>query len=847
MALTNAFSNLALDTSVQDVKTALDGNTEVVQDIKTALDASNLTVDDIKTALDASNLTTDDIKTALDAGISVIPDNITGKFRDSFESFTDGVNWDLTTSTGDIVQLDGNTASASYLVISKDPLTASGTATTLEMLDAYTTPIETSVGLSMSQRVLGQEVSMELISNETPLPSPQELEISSISQTTTTLTVTTASNHNLVPGMRIGIYGVADSRLNYPSLVVAGLSSLTQFTCTAGPGGTIPSVTSSTYTSGYVYIRSTMGGAPNGISEIFENATVTNASGYTRANAGDALASGTQSTNHSVTIATTASTQVITSQYSYAFLPTSEYRFNLRADLIQIIDTAIDNTSTATNRYFRTQVCPDPTKNYKLRFRCTNNKGLTIPTAEIISVQKTGSTTATITTNIPHGLTTTDYVVIYGIRNQTSFANLTTATAVASVPTPTTFTISFGASATATSFGGMVSRVQGGNIPTGYNVVAIQSAANDGTELTLVGNTNWSWIQGDYINVYGCRDDVTGESLGVDGAYKVAFVSTTTIRLLPIGNTTLPATFTTTNAGGTTIKRTDLRLSFVRLFDYKRERVEIQSQSNSGQAVPIVSTGGSVSVSGTVNPASNNNYALLSSTNLAANTTFTGSSTRPTASSTSSITYPVAIGISVQHTAGLTPGTLIYEVGTETSSTAPTTWYPQYTFPIPSNSSITTFVVPLTTRYYRIRFVNGSTAQTNFRLSTMEYYNGPLSNRLTFPDKLYIPLSTTNLSADAFFLGPTLDFGEVNHTYKELQATVITDEPSSSGQSVGGYGLRIEVSRNASTWITASEVDVDANDITTISADLVYRYARVVYTNGPVGTGSISIDAAAII
>ena len=65
-----------------------------------------------------------------------------------------------------------------------------------------------------------------------------------------------------------------------------------------------------------------------------------------------------------------------------------------------------------------------------------------------------------------------------------------------------------------------------------YNVVAIQSAANDGTELTLVGNTNWSWIQGDYINVYGCRDDVTGESLGVDGAYKVAYVSTTTIRLL---------------------------------------------------------------------------------------------------------------------------------------------------------------------------------------------------------------------------------------------------------------------------------------------------------------------------
>lgn len=81
---------------------------------------------------------------------------------------------------------------------------------------------------------------------------------------------------------------------------------------------------------------------------------------------------------------------------------------------------------------------------------------MTRPIAKIVSAVKTGTTTATITTDIPHGLTTTNYVTIKGIRDTTNFPALTTPTVVASTPTSTTFTIVIGGAVTATSYGGSV-------------------------------------------------------------------------------------------------------------------------------------------------------------------------------------------------------------------------------------------------------------------------------------------------------------------------------------------------------------------------------------------------------
>jgi len=519
----------------------------------------------------------------------VVPMNITSKFREAFENY-DPVNgrWTQSLSPGDIISLEGNAAAASYLAISKDPLSAG--VTTITSRATFGMPFEFASGLHLSQRTLGQEFSVELVSDETPLPAPADLAISAIQQTTTTLTVTTTLPHNLRPGMRIGIRDCADSRFNYPALVVASIPTTTQFTVTAGPGGTIPSVTAGPFATGFVFQRSALGLAPNGTSMIFENATATNASFYIRSETGDALPSGTIIGNHAITTLSTASVQAINAAFSYAFTPTAEFRLSQLIDGVQWSDVAVDAITASNNRVRRNTVVPDTAHDYRFRVRATNNESLSRPNAQIVTAVKTGTTTATITTDVPHGLTTSDLVVVYGIRAQgaTEFPNLLTATAVASVVNATQFTIVIGTAGTITSYGGYVARVNGGNLMSALGGIAqvAQSIVRTANVLTVTGNTTWAGLLiGDMVNLVGCRNNTDGATLGIDGAYRVANVATTALTLEPVANawtsagqgTVSPtgADILSTNCGGAIIKRTCLRLSYVRILDFERQRVEL--------------------------------------------------------------------------------------------------------------------------------------------------------------------------------------------------------------------------------------------------------------------------------
>ena len=539
--------------------------------------------------------------------------NITTKFRDAFESYTPGAAWVETKASGDLIYVDGNAAAASYLVVSKDPLSA-GTESSLSSVLSFAMPVELAFGLSLSQRTLGQEFAVEIVDAGTPLPDVPDLAIASITQATTTLTVDTTLPHGLSVGKSIGIRDCSNPLANYPALVVASVPTPTQFTCTAGPGGTIASqtITNPAGAKGIVYFRERLGRAENGISQIFEQPTVTQASLYIRSEAGDALPSGTIAGSHAVTVGTTAPTQIVNSAYQYAFAPSSEFRVFAQADRVQWADSAIDAVTQTTSRLLRTQVCPDPDAIYQLRIRSTNNKSLTVPSAQIVSATKTGTTTATIVTDVPHNLALADPVVVYGIRDQaaTAFPNLLTATAVASIVSPTSFTIVIGTAATVTSYGGYVAKVQGGNLMSALGGIAqaIQSATLstlvDGTrQLVLVGSANWAGLSiGDGTNVIGCRNIVDGEPIAVDGAWKVANVATTNLTLVPMPGNVPPADFASVNCGGGVIKRTELRLSFVRIFAFDRERVELLARpaGDLAAAAPVVLQGGTTGVTGTL-------------------------------------------------------------------------------------------------------------------------------------------------------------------------------------------------------------------------------------------------------
>ncbi|ALK08966.1 hypothetical protein [Blastochloris viridis] len=521
------------------------------------------------------------------------------KFRDAFEAFDTTDRWNAVQIVGgDIVQVDGNVAGASYLVVSKDPL-ADGTETIIETLDRFVMPVRVAAGISMSQRINGQEFSFELVSTDdwpgaVPLVPASPVAIAAISQATTTLSVTTGTPHGLKIGEKVSTYGVSDSRLNYAVVTIATTPTPTTFTATAGPQGALPSVTAGPFAAGFVLKADPIGYARNGSSLVFEGATATSESYYVRSEGGDALPSGTIAGNHAAAFTvSTAATQLVTAAGAYAFAPAGLFEILPQLEKVTFSASPIDSVAALSALFKRTQVVPNPARDYKLRFRAKNHRSASRPAGKIVSAAKTGTTTTTITFDQPHDLTTGDQIVVYGIRDQTNFANLATPTAVASVVDALRITVALGVAATATSYGGTVIRVNGGVFAAPVTQI-VQSVARTANVLTVVGNSAWAGLQhGQYVNLHGVRDATTGADLGVDGPYRVREAASTNLILEPIGTAPTGADITVTNAGGAVLPRTDFRLHFIRVMEFTRlitESIGGFARGDQMDAAPVLVT-----------------------------------------------------------------------------------------------------------------------------------------------------------------------------------------------------------------------------------------------------------------
>lgn len=586
---------------------------------------------------------------------------------------------------------------------------------------------------------------------------------------------------------------------------------------------------------GFVYFRERLGRANNGVAQIFENATVTNASLYIRSEAGDALPSGTVVGNHSVTVATTASVQLAgATPFTYSFSPTSEYRLMVQVDRTQWADVPVDSITALTSRLLRTQVCPDPDDTYKLRIRATNNKSLTVPSRQIISATKTGTTTATIVTDGPHGLVAGDLAVVYGIRAQgaTEFPNLLTATAVASVVDATTFTIVIGTAGTVTSYGGYVAKVQGGNLMSALGAVAqvVQSAALltlfDGTRvLSLVGSGNWAGLSiGDLAELVGVREAVAGVSLGVDGPWKVANIATTTLTLvLPFsGQRALPADFATTNAGGGVIRRTDFRLSFVRLFDYERQRVEVMPRpsGDAAAALPVsINNVPSVGQSGTwtVGISASQTLATVSAVT-SANLGFPGiiadvaSAALTTTTTTAAITptFGSAYSVSVPVTAITGAGAFV-DISVEESDDSGTNWFKVYDFPRISATGIyrSPLIRMIGNRVRYVQTVGGTTPSITRAINRLQSSsNSEPVRQLIDRTVVLTTLNSTTPSLDVRDAGNRIqlvvNIGAVTTTAPALQLEG-SDDNGASWYSIGSPLTAV-----ASSTVQVTIADVNA-------------------------------------
>lgn len=532
------------------------------------------------------------------------------KVRDSFTSI-DSSLWDVILDTGDSIEVAGNTQGSGYLKVSK-ALDQDDTDTIFLSKFTVTSPVRMALGMSLSQRLAGQHFSFGLVgvdkagNVEAEMPKATPIALSSISQTTTTLTVVTTEPHNLVPNDRIEIYDVADSRANYGELMVATIVSPTSFTVTASPSATLPSVTIATVSnSGFVRRVDPLKGANNALAVFWEGISANMAKIVSRAGKSSisSTADTTLGTGH------TNGVQGITAAFADAWNPAFMYDMRYKAESVVVRTMPMDSIAAQGGVLKRSQVIPDLDFGYKIRIKASNNRAMTKPVAKIVNVAKSGSTTATITTDVPHGLTVTDYIQVYGVRDQTNFPNVTTPTAVASVVNATTLTIVIGASATVSSKGGTVIKVNGGKL-IAPNAISVQSINVTGGQMTVIGSGTWAGLlPGETVELRGLVDNTTGEIYtAYEGAFKVLSTSTTTL----IVQTSFADTGTIL-CGGTVFKRTDLRLHLFRALDYTRHTVEIDGSvgnvSDQQEALPVTLPAGTTISSGTVTTLSNGQTA----------------------------------------------------------------------------------------------------------------------------------------------------------------------------------------------------------------------------------------------
>ena len=283
------------------------------------------------------------------------------------------------------------------------------------------------------------------------------------------------------------------------------------------------------------------------------------------------------------------------------------------------------------------------------------------------------------------------------------------------------------------------------------------------------------------------------------------------------------------NLGTAPASSTTLSLQYITVVDYAELTTEITASrgaASAGMGMPVILAGGSSSVSGTVNTnlIANNGVGPVTKTNLAASATYTAS-TLDTGSTIGYNSYRVIVA----HTAGLTPGHLVYEQSDDNFTGTRET----HRIPIPSDGLYRTFEFPINARYVRAKFINGVTAQTLMYLNTTyTRIDGSFDSDKT----LSFTHSTTPLAASATFTGTTMDLG-ANHSINRHRAMVYATTAGT---------LYLEQSRDGTNWRPTTTATNTAGQSLTVDDFIVSRYVRIRYVNGATADTGFDLQSALV-
>jgi hypothetical protein len=423
-----------------------------------------------------------------------------------------------------LFEVNGNVAGAEYWKLTSSALVQNVVS------EIYTkTPIEVParaiIAPSISQRIYGEEHYVEMVSVdangvpettgivETPLTITAFRVISNVAY----VTVSSAITGKIRPLDRIVIAGMADSRLNIGAVAVTTVwETKNQFLVPMVIADGIYTVNANSK----VYRISPTANAQDAAVLLFEG-TDNNTAIPVVKNAGSTpLIGATTSFGTAYSNAIQSSVQPYTESFTPRFLTS----INLTPQNVEFVAQAIDGLVIPIF-FKRSQSVPNMNKEYVIRARSYNLPNKSVPIANIVSVSKSGTTTATVTLDaapeIP--LTTSDWLTAYGVTDTANFPNLAAQAQVASIISPTQFTIIWGGAATSASFGGVIVR-NNGSVTAPAQALAARGIARDSNGYMMIAaSAAPTVLVGDTVRLVGCRDNVN--SLGVDGRYKVLQVT----------------------------------------------------------------------------------------------------------------------------------------------------------------------------------------------------------------------------------------------------------------------------------------------------------------------------------
>ena len=657
--------------------------------------------------------------------------NVREKWKVGFSNLTQLTDnfTQISAGAGDLIFADGNVAGSSYIDICKCALTP-GTETVYLAKKAFRVPYVADLGIGFSQRFNGQDFYAEWVAvnadadgnvisvkstNSTP-PASNALSANiTVATNVWTVTLTDSVWTYIRPGDWITISGCADSRLNVGKVLVtaigAGASNVINISSTLADG------TYTGWTGGVVNFVCPCGYADLVHSTNFYGTSNSNADTISRNGVEDSTGNNNRArvtnwnpgnTQFDSAVPNEGGFNYATQKYTRPFRAKGNLRVEHVTGSLLWLTKDQDSTSAVRSTSFRESEVPAQDQWYALRLRAVNLPNLSVlvgTNRAITAISKSGSTTWTVTCP-GHGLTVNDRVRIYGVRDQTNFANIATDTAVNSVIDANQFTI-ISTTGTATSYGGWVIRVNGGAVPT-VSAISVQSyhKSFDSLRLVLTGNTTWVGTYGNIVDLQGLVNSSNAHIPELCGKYRIARISTTTIELDPMeGQAAAIAAITgTVNAGGTFIQNTSMRIHYARVIDYFRMLLDTTAMQNvEARAFPTRVVAGSIGATQSTRATVGSGW-YVEPDNLLVNDI---ASAAITGTTTSGTITPTPVGgaavfnVVVTSSSGTTP---TLDVSVEESDDTATNWYRIYDFPrITGNDIYRSPQIPLNGN--RIRYV----------------------------------------------------------------------------------------------------------------------------------------------